>query len=428
MTAEHVHAAGAPEVALADLHIRRNTLLLALCMTALSGMFQLVAAISSLTFVLVTGATGLLGLGPAIFLVSASLASGPAGRAMDRFGRVPVIACGFALGALGAVVTGLGARSVSVALVIVGFVLLGAANGTVGLVRGAGGDLVTPARRGRGVAYVLFGAVYGAILGPAVFSPIFAGRELAPEELAVPWFASAGFMVAGLVLVLNVRPDPRRIAEILTPPEARAGELPEPRGAAATPLRELLRRPGVAPALVATLSSFAVMVAVMNLSGYVLVNVHGHDQQAIFPVIGAHVVGMYALVLFVGVFIDRVGRMPALVGGLAIMCASCLGLLAAESVWATAICLFGLGLGWNFSFVAATAELVDRAAPRERGKLLGFSDQVAAFTGAALALLGGTALSEIGLTALAVGAAALAIVPALWLLQRRPAPVAPALE
>ena len=35
-----------------------------------------------------------------------------------------------------------------------------------------------PERRARGISFVLFGAVFGAILGPAVFSPLFAGQDL----------------------------------------------------------------------------------------------------------------------------------------------------------------------------------------------------------------------------------------------------------
>ena len=36
-----------------------------------------------------------------------------------------------------------------------------------------------PPRAARaGISYVLFGSVFGAILGPAVFGPLFAGREL----------------------------------------------------------------------------------------------------------------------------------------------------------------------------------------------------------------------------------------------------------
>ena len=109
-----------------------------------------------------------------------------------------------------------------------------------------------------------------------------------------------------------------------------------------------------------------------------------------FPIIGAHVFGMYALVLFVGPLIDRIGRMTSLWSGLVLMGASCIGLdVVRERRRHAAILLFGLGLGWNLSFVAATAQLADRAAPSERGKLLGFNDLISALTGAALALLGG---------------------------------------
>ena len=57
-------------------------------MAVYSSVLQLVAAVSSITFVLVTGVTGLLGLGPAIFLVS-SRARGDAGRAADGPHRAP---------------------------------------------------------------------------------------------------------------------------------------------------------------------------------------------------------------------------------------------------------------------------------------------------------------------------------------------------
>ena len=70
--------------------VRRNTLLLAAAMAVYSSVLQLVAAVSSITFVLVSGVEGLLGLGPAIFLVASGLAAVPAGRLMDRFGRRPV--------------------------------------------------------------------------------------------------------------------------------------------------------------------------------------------------------------------------------------------------------------------------------------------------------------------------------------------------
>jgi MFS family permease len=202
-----------------------------------------------------------------------------------------------------------------------------------------------------------------------------------------------------------VRPDPKRIAELIG---TRDGEtLP----AVAAPLREIVRRPGVIPAMIAALASFAVMVSVMNLTGYVVVEHHHHHQDSVFPIIGAHVFGMYALVLVIGVLIDRIGRIQALQIGLVVMAISTIGLLWVSSVFATALLLLGLGLGWNFSFVSATAQLADRTMPAERGKLLGFNDLLGALFGASLALLGGYALDAIGVGALAIGATAIVVAP-----------------
>jgi hypothetical protein len=81
----------------------------------------------------------------------------------------------------------------------------------------------------------------------------------------------------------------------------------------------------------------------------------------------------------------------------------------------TALLLFGLGVGWNVSFVAATAQMVDLTAVSERGRLIGFNDQLSALFGAGLALLGGYALDTLGVAALAIGATAIVALPVLWL-------------
>jgi MFS family permease len=404
---------------IAGLPIRRNTLLLAATMAVYSAVLQLVAAVSSITFVLVTGVEGLLGLGPAIFLVASALTAVPAGRAMDRVGRRPVIAGGYALASAGCALTALATNLDSTPAVILGFALTGSASGIALLVRTAAGDMYPPERRARGISYVLFGSVFGAILGPAVFGPLFAGRELEAGALTVPWLAASAISLVALGLVLLIRPDPKRIAELLAGQDDTAPAPP------VAPIAEMLRRPGVRPAMLAALASFGVMVSVMNLSGYVVVEHHHHEQGDVFPVIGAHVFGMYALVIVVGTLIDRIGRAPALAGGLLVMAASTIGLLWVESVVATAILLFGLGVGWNLSFVAATAQLADCTSPAERGKLLGFNDLLSALLGAGLALLGGYALDSIGVAALALGATAIVAAPVLWLLPAwlRSAPV-----
>jgi MFS family permease len=394
--------------------VARNTVLLASSLAALSGMLQLGVAVATTSLVLVTGIEGILGLGPAIFLVSGAVSALPAGRLMDRLGRVPVLAGGFGLGVAGCLLTALACGIESAPLLILGFVAVGSAMGIALLARTAAGDMYPPERRARGISLVLFGAVFGAILGPTVFSPLFSGRDLDAQGLVVPWLVAAAIVAVGLALVLAVRPDP----STARPVAQDAAEEP------AAPLRELLRRPGVPTALLGALASFAVMVAVMNLTGYMMVG-QGHMQSDVFPVISAHIVGMYGLVLVVGDLIDRLGRRMALVGGLAVMGVSTLALARTESIFATGVALFGLGLGWSFSYVAATSELVDLARPSERGRLIGFSDLLSGSVGAALALLGGLAYTHAGRNSIALGGAVAVALPALWiaLSPRPPAPL-----
>jgi len=389
---------------MAEFPIRRNTALLSASMAVNSAALQLAAAMSAISFALVTGITGLLGLGPAISLVSGALTAVVAGRAMDRYGRVPVLAVGFILGAAGTSTMALALHTTTSILAIIGAALIGASSGTVHLSRAAAGDMYPPERRARGIALVLFGAVFGAILGPAVFAPLFVGREVEASALVGPWLVGSVIALVGMVVVLQVRPDPKVIAEALgTSPGV------DPGGGA--PISEMLRRPGAMPALLSGLTSFGVMVAVMNLTGYVVVGHHGHAQHLVFPIIGAHVLGMYALAPVIGSWIDRMGKKPALIGGLVVIAISCAGLVWATDVWTIGVLLFGLGVGWNLSFVAATAGLADVAAPNERGRLLGFHDMTAGFLGATLVLLGGWALDSVGVYALASGAAILALIP-----------------
>jgi MFS family permease len=398
------------------LPVRRNTVLLAATMAVNSAVLQLVAAVSSLTFVLVTGVRGLLGLGPAIFLTASALTSVPAGRMMDRFGRTPIMSIGFVIGSAGCALTALATRIDSTLAVIAGFALIGAASAVSLLIRAAAGDMYPPERRARGISYVLFGSVFGAILGPTVFSPMFAGKEVEADALTVPWLVAGGISLVALVIVQFVRPDPKKIAELI----GSRDQVVMP--AVAAPLREIVRRPGVIPAMLAALASFGVMVSVMNLSGYVVVEHFHHHQDSVFPIIGAHVFGMYALVLVIGALIDRVGRTPALEVGLVVMALSTIGMLWVTSVFSTAVLLLGLGIGWNISFVAATAQMADRTSPVERGKLLGFSDQLAAFLAAGLALLGGYALDAIGVAALAIGATVIVVSPILLIARPKTGP------
>jgi MFS family permease len=386
--------------------VRRNAFLLAGCLVANSAGFQLAAALSSVTLVAVTGVTGVLGLGPAIFLTAGALAVGPSGRLMDRVGRMPVIRAAFGSGAVGCAVVAAGCWTSSAPLVCLGLAFVGASASVVQLSRAAAAEMFPPERRARGMSFVLFGAVSGAIWGPLVFGPLFAHRSTLAHALAAPWLIGVPFMLAGCVIAWFVRPDPKEISasynsihDDATPPAS---------------LGEIVRRPGVAAAMVAVVASFSVMASVMNLSGYVAFG-RGHHQNDVFTMISVHILGMYGLVLFVGGLIDRFGRRRALVGGLSVMTLSNAALVWLGGVGGMSLALLGLGLGWCFSYVAATTELVELSSPSERGRLVGFTDLCASLTAAALALLGGLVYTGAGVAALVLSAAALAALPALWL-------------
>ena len=155
---------------------------------------------------------------------------------------------------------------------IPGFALVGIAQGTILLARAAAADMYPPERRARGISYVLLGALFGAALGPLVFRPLFAGKDLDTDALVVPWIAAAGIMVVGSCSCSR----PAR------PPQSRSGCT----RAGGSELEERRRWRAPAPAgrdhgPRRRRGELRGMVAVMNLAGYVVID-HGHHQSDVF--------------------------------------------------------------------------------------------------------------------------------------------------
>jgi MFS family permease len=272
-------------------------------------------------------------------------------------------------------------------LVFLGLGLCGAAQSIVLLSRAASAEMFPPERRARGMSIVLFAVVSGAIWGPLVFGPMFSGRGFDAHDLVVPWLCAGLFTTAGLLVSFGVRRDPRDLSRVYLRPEERER--------VAAPLAQLLRRRGIASAMVAAVTSFAVMAGVMNLAGYVAVG-HHHAQGSVFTIISIHIVGMYGLVLVAGDAIERIGRTRSMLLGLLVMAAANAGMAWAGSVAAMSLCMFGLGLGWCLAYIAATTELVNLASPVERGSIVGLSDLLSALGGATLALAGGIVYTDGG--------------------------------
>jgi MFS family permease len=186
--------------------------LLAAALASSGGMMQVAVAVGTTTLVLVTGVKSIVGLGPAIFLSTGALAALPAGRAMDRFGRMPVIAGGFATGVVATVTVALGCLWDSTPLVVLGLALVGASFGTVSLTRAAAADMYPPSLRARGISLVLFGAVVGSGSARSCSGAVHDVHHVGANSLVVPWLVAGAIMAAGFVIALCVRPDPKTIS------------------------------------------------------------------------------------------------------------------------------------------------------------------------------------------------------------------------
>ncbi len=357
--------------------VRRNTILLAATMAVTSGALQLVAALASTTFVLATGFEGLLGLGPAIFLASAACAALPAGRAMDRLGRIPVIATGFVVGRCGrprdrasrpARPRGSG--------VIIGFFLIGSATGTVTLSRARGRRHVSArAPRPRHLATSSAARSSARSSGPSCSARSSPDKGLEPSELVGAVDHGGG-------------PDAdraRRSSSSSGPTRrrSRSGSVtatgPTGPGGAAADDSSASGRPDRAP----------------RRGGLLRRHGRGHEPDRIRgrPRAPSRAAGRLpdhrrARLRDVRA---RPRRRPDRRPGrrhpvarhrprarVALLSRSHLGRERARD----AVLLFGLGLGWNLAFVSATTTLVNCAAPSERGKLVGFSDLSSGLTGA----------------------------------------------
>ena len=141
--------------------------------------------------------------------------------------------------------------------------------------------------------------------------------------------------------------------------------------------------------MLAAVASFAVMVGVMNLAGYVAVG-HGHEHGDVFTIISVHIVGMYGLVLVVGDLIDRIGRARSMAIGLMLMAVSNAGArLARRDPRHVAVALRARP---RLEPRLRRGDDAARHARRARPSAAGWSASptcISSFTGAALALGGG---------------------------------------
>ncbi len=364
------------------------------------------------------------GLAQTAGVLGAALVALPLARLALSRGRRISISTGYATGAIGALLVIAGGVQKSTALVLIGCLFVGAASAAGYQARYGAIDLAVPDRRARALSIVVWATTLGAVLGPNLLE-VSGNVALAvglPQLTGAYLLAFAVLAIAVLLLMTLLRPDPYLLSRALA--DEASGNV------AATPrLRDglaHLRGHRLAVLGVIGLSiGHVVMVMVMVMTPVHMSHVDV-SLQLIGLVISVHVLGMYALSPVVGWLVDRLGRVPMLMVGAAVLLIACLvsALVPANSVVGLSIGLFLLGLGWSCTLIAGSTLLTEQVEQADRPSVQGLADLVMNVAGALGGVIAGIIVLKSSYTVLCLAA----IVPVLVLaalclpwLRRRPA-------
>ncbi|MFF2907531.1 MFS transporter [Paenibacillus sp. NPDC057934] len=360
------------------------------------------------------GADSFTGIPTALFTFGSAAAAWIVGRLSQRFGRRLGLAGGFLTGGLGAIGVVLAALTTNLPLLFISLFIYGAGTATNLQARYAGTDLADSKKRATAVSIAMVATTFGAVAGPNLVEPMgrFAAM-LGVPALAGPFIlAAAAYIVAGLVFLIFLRPDPLLVAKAIAEHQSMDKLQQSQEKLRATSVN----KHGIAIGAIIMILTQIVMVAIMTMTP-VHMKHHGHALGQIGLVIGIHVGAMYLPSLVTGLLVDKIGRRAmAIAAGVTLLLAGILAAIApAQSTIVLIIALALLGLGWNFGLISGTAFVVDATTPSNRAKVQGSVDVLIALAGASGGALSGmvVAHSSYSILSLAGGILALLLVPVL---------------
>lgn len=358
------------------------------------------------------GTESVAGLPTALFTLGSAGAALIVGRLSQRYGRRAGLASGFLTGGIGAIGVIIAAVTNNIYFLFASLLVYGAGSATNLQARYAGTDLASSKQRATAVSIAMVSTTFGAVAGPNLVEAMgkFAVSVGVPALSGPFILAAAAYIVAGLVLLFFLRPDPYVVARAIAVAErnAKTSSPDYVEEALVTDKRGI----GVA-ALIMVLTQM-VMVAIMTMTP-VHMGSHGHGLSAVGMVIGFHIGAMYLPSLLTGVLVDKIGRTTmAAASGVTLLASGVMAAVApGESMLWITLALILLGLGWNFGLISGTALLVDATNPTNRAKMQGTVDVMVALSGASGGMLSGmvVANSSFAFLSLAGGVLSLVLIP-----------------
>ena len=380
-----------------------------------------------------SGRVQLIGLPNALSMVGRAGAGYPLGWLLDKAGRRIGLAVGLSFVIFGMLVSASAIGAGSLALFLGGAVLLGMGRSALEQTRYAAAEIFPLSQQAKIIGLIVFAGTVGAVGGPLLVEPaVGLARDQGFHEHVGPFWIGAALMVLAMVLLLAaLRPDPKELSAQLAREEEAAKAAnskvdgsPEARPVSDEPARgmkqvmQLLKLPDVQLAIAAMSIGQMVMTLLMVVTPLHM-NRADYKADAISYVLMAHTLGMFGLSGLSGWLAGRVGRVPMIFAGALVQVLAAIMMPLSTELPVLFISLFLLGLGWNFSYIAGSSLLsAALEGSPQRGRVQGINETMVAIASAAGSLGTGNIYSISGVVAVAVSgvffSAALGAL-ALWL-------------
>jgi len=327
-------------------------------------------------------------------VLGVAAASVPAALFMSRIGRRGGFMIGAAIGAVGALLAAAATSAASFTAFTASTFVMGAAGAFAQQYRFAAAESVDAKHTGRAISLVMLGGIVAGVIGPEIGR---LGRHWLAAEFSGA-FVIAAIVQTGVVVLLA----------LMRPPRTAAADSDDAR--ARVSIGTLLRRPGLAIAIVAAASAFATMSFLMTATPISMHVLDGHSLDVTARVIQSHVIAMYAPSLVTGWLVDRLGVNRMMIAGAVALLACTAVSASSHAAGAYWLGLVLLGVGWNLLFVGATVLLTRSYAPSERFRAQAANDLAVFGSQAAASLASGAVLHQFGWLTMNVAAAVVLVV------------------
>ena len=344
-----------PEMVIDDTVARANVRRLAAAQALTGANAAVIFATGSIVGAQLAPDISLATLPLSIFVLGLAAGTLPTGVVSQAFGRRAAFIAGAGSGAVCGLLAAYAILKGSFVLFCISTFLGGLYGAVSQSYRFAATDGASPAYRPKAISWVMAGGVFAGLLGPQLVEWTM--------DIWPPYLFAASFLLQAVVALVAMAV----LAGVHAP------KPPPANLAGGRKLTEIIAQPRFIAAALCGAVSYAMMNLLMT-SAPLAMKFCGLSLTDSNFGIQWHIVGMYGPSFFTGSLIARFGATRIAALGLALEAvAAAIGLagISAGHFWAVLVIV---GIGWNFSFVGASALIVETHRPQEGKKVQAFND------------------------------------------------------